>query len=88
MYFRVRLYCYFTIHGLTVLPTFATLVQCMCCTCTTAVEQLVIIWIIKPCVFFLVEIEVKLKHKEKELEEILSEKKSAESSSEGITNCF
>ena len=30
-----------------------------------------------------VEIEVKLKHKEKELDDILSEKKTAESSSEG-----
>ena len=34
--------------------------------------------------FFWVEIEVKLKHKEKELEDILNEKKSADTSSEGI----
>ena len=33
--------------------------------------------------FFWLEIEVKLKHKEKELEEILCDKKSAETSSEG-----
>jgi hypothetical protein len=35
-------------------------------------------------VFFWLEIEVKLKHKEKELEDILNEKKSADTSSEGI----